>query len=341
METVVEVLGLVAPAIIAALSVVLMNGLKSVVGVIDNAPALVKRVTVILIAYGLAKLSGLVGVALPETLQELTITNLEALMAAALAMAFHAGDKTASSPAARTMLLLLFAAMPVAAACQTGSATVTVVDRSRLRVEVAPRTFTGEIGDTVTFTAVARDTVTNQVIPAVFRWSSQDTLGVRVDPLSGLATLRRAGTYQILAAVQRITAMIIMREQNNGSWREVFSNERQPFYASTGVVPPRLDLSIACTTWNTNGVPNGLGGWTTPPTCRTYGQGEQAHLCAYYETDTSEHYIAPVTWSSENPAIVSVTQGSDLCPTWAPGMPFPSQAMRLPPELYRLDRRVG
>ena len=97
MNTFIELFALLGPFVVAALTIPVMNGIRSAVGVINTAPALVKRLIVIVIAFGLAKLSVLAGVALPENLEGITVENLEALGAAALAFAFHAGDKAGAT----------------------------------------------------------------------------------------------------------------------------------------------------------------------------------------------------------------------------------------------------
>lgn len=209
-------------------------------------------------------------------------------------------------------LLATVVLFPPPVACQTGRATITVIDRGNLRVDVTPQTYTGEVGDTITFRAVAIDQISGDTIPSVFLWSSPDSLGVSIHPTTGLATLRRAGEYQIEAFVQRITSMIITRQMEDGSWREVFSNERQVIYASTGVVPPQLSIEV----------------------------GQQVPLCAYLESDTGRHFLCEdCQWGTSDPTIVSIAeQDPGICPVWAPGLPFPEAALPISIEQFRRGR---
>lgn len=205
-------------------------------------------------------------------------------------------------------LLAAVALFPPPVACQTGRATVTVIDRGNLRVDVTPPTFTGEVGDTITFSAVAIDQISGDTIPSVFLWSSTDTLGVSITS-TGRATLLRAGEYQVEAFVQRIISMIITRQMDNGSWREVFSNERQTVYAATGIVPPRLEIEV----------------------------GQEVPLCAYLESDTGRHFLCQdCQWGTSDPTIVSIQeQDPGICPVWAPGLPFPEAALPISIEQFR------
>lgn len=118
------------------------------------------------------------------------------------------------------LVLVALALLPPPAACQTGSATITVVDRSRVQVIVTPATYTGEPGDTVTFTAVAIDSISGDTISGVLRWSSEDTTAVQIDPTTGQATLLRAGTWQVFADLMQLVGLVITRQQDDGSYRE-------------------------------------------------------------------------------------------------------------------------
>jgi plastocyanin len=234
------------------------------------------------------------------------------------------------------LIMALATAAPIA--CQTGTATVTVVERSRLNVIVSPSSYTGEPGDTLTFVAVAVDTVSGDTIPAVIRWTSDDPVGVMIEPNTGLATLMRAGTYTVTATVTELVSMLIMRQEDDGSWREVFVRERQATYAETGIVPPNIVLSEpTCADWDfSDAVPDGLGGWTVAPTCNQRNDdGETAFLCAYGESEEGLYYTLPdVNWSSSDESVATVTSGTGgvnpLCPTWTPGMPFPVGQARGP-----------
>lgn len=318
MDILTEYAQVIAPAIAGALTVPILQGIKRVVVPIDNAPAWAKRIIAVTIAFALAKLGAAVNVILPGELQLIDGSHLEALAAGGVALAIHAGDKN-RTPRSGTTPVLVFALllfMPVAAACQTGRATVRVIDRSNLRVDVTPSSYTGEVGDTLTFTAVAIDTVTNDTIPSVFRWTSTDSTGVQVDATTGFATLLRAGTYDIEAMVTQIVAMMITSQQDDGTWEEVYSSSaaRQAVYAERGFAPDTLRMAV----------------------------GETRPLCAYLVSPDEEYFLPDsVEWSSSDPEVATVEPGptdQDICPLWDPGLGWVGRAVRIP--LPRFMRTV-
>jgi hypothetical protein len=309
-DTLLEFAQVIAPVAIGALTVPIMNGLKSLVTLIDRAPAWAKRLIAVTIAFGLTKLGALLNVAIPTDITLIDGSTIEAIAAAALAFAFHAGDQNRSDPTrynggTRALLLAFLFFTPVAATCQTGRATVTVIDRGNLDVIVTPETYTGEVGDTLTFTAVAVDRTTGDTIPSVFLWESTDTTGVQVDPNTGHATLLSAGTFDITAMVVRIVAMMITTQEDDGSWREVFSSdpERQAVYAARGSAPDSLVLEV----------------------------GETRPMCAYLVSDQEEYFLPDsVEWSSSDTTVVTVSPGpadQDICPLWDPNFGWVGRAL--------------
>lgn len=209
-------------------------------------------------------------------------------------------------PLPAALILMLVGAS--AAACQTGSATVRVIDRGLLAVEVTPPEYTGEVGDTITFAAVAIDTVSGDTIPSQIRWTSDDSLGVSIDPVTGLATLLQAGTFTVSAEVTEIISMIWFGEQDDGTWAEIYSPNRNFVYASTGVVPDELRMLV----------------------------GQNRRICLYFETPMGVMQPPPdeVTWSSSDESIVTVS-GSPVsnCPPFEDalaGMPVEDLLRFLP-----------
>lgn len=284
-----ELLAFAGPTIAAVLTVPILNGIKRLVSLIDDAPAVVKQLLAVVIAFGLTKLGGAINVALPTELSLFTGEDVEGLVSAGIAMAIHAGQKKRdpSAPSLAAVALLVF--LPTAAACQTGSATVRVIDRSLLTVEVEPPSYTGEPGDTVTFIATAIDTVSGDTIPAQIQWSSNDTTGVSIDPTTGRATLLRAGTFTVTADVAEIVSIVFLTQDDDGSWMEVYSEQRHALYASRGSFPP---------------------GWVMEV-------GQERPVCTYLES-TAGFELIPAELSSSDSSIVSVTGhgGGDTCPSW-------------------------
>lgn len=320
MDILTEYAQVIAPAIAGALTVPILQGIKRVVVPIDNAPAWAKRIIAVSIAFALAKVGAAVNVILPGELQLIDGGHLEALAAGGVALAIHAGDKNRTPRAGTTPVLVfgLLLLMPVAAACQTGRATVRVIDRSNLTVVVTPSSYTGEVGDTLTFSAVAIDTISGDTIPSVFRWTSTDSTGVQVDPNTGEAVLLRAGTYDIEAMVTQIVAMLITSQQDDGSWAEVFSSspERQAVYAARGFAPDTLRMEV----------------------------GETRPVCAYLVSVDEEYFLPDsVTWSSSDESIVSVGPSSSqlTCPTWSPGLGWVSRALRIPVPRFMRTVQLG
>ena len=206
------------------------------------------------------------------------------------------------------MALLMMMVLTAPIACQTGSATVRVIDRGLLAVEVTPPEYTGEVGDTITFAAVAIDTVSGDTIPSQIRWTSADSLGVSIDPVTGLATLLQAGTYTVTAEVTEIISMIWFGEQDDGTWAEVYSPQRNFVYASTGAVPDQLRIIV----------------------------GGQRRICLYFETTMGVLQPTPgeVEWWSNDTTVVQLS-GSPVegCPSFEQvlaGMPVQGLVQFLP-----------
>ncbi len=93
METLNELSLVLAPTIVAMLTVPVMRGIKFLITAVDGFPAWAQQIMTVLIAFGLSKLAALTGTVLPESLELFSGNDAEALVSAALAMAMHAGKK--------------------------------------------------------------------------------------------------------------------------------------------------------------------------------------------------------------------------------------------------------
>lgn len=92
MNELTNLLEFVGPTLVAITTVWLMDWMKRFVSLIDRLNPTLKRVVVILIAYGLTRLAQLVGTAVPTDLAAFTESDISALLSAAMAYAIHAGN---------------------------------------------------------------------------------------------------------------------------------------------------------------------------------------------------------------------------------------------------------
>lgn len=157
---------------------------------------------------------------------------------------------------------LMFLLLTAPLSAQQDSVMITIYDRTDLQMIITPEDYRGFRGDTVTFMAVAIDTITGDTLNAEIIWSTDNPGAVDIDSGTGFATFLNRGRYRVYADVARITAMVIYRQQDDGFWSEVFQVERQSVYAATGVVPDTLTLE----------------------------EGDAAQLCAYLVDETGLWY---------------------------------------------------
>lgn len=90
----VGLLWLLIPLILAYLNTYLFSGLKALMTGLDKLPAIVQRIIYTVIQYGLLKLSLLVGMPLPEALEGFTPEILLALTSAVVGMGMHRATKS-------------------------------------------------------------------------------------------------------------------------------------------------------------------------------------------------------------------------------------------------------
>lgn len=108
-------------------------------------------------------------------------------------------------------LLAVATPPPAEAQVAVDSIDVTIYAPGDILVTIAPRTFTGLVGDTITFTAVAIDAPTGDTIPDVLlRWSSPDPSAVSIDPMTGHATFLNRGKWRIRVEVERVGGLVLM-----------------------------------------------------------------------------------------------------------------------------------
>lgn len=116
-------------------------------------------------------------------------------------------------------LILALVVRPAEAQVAVDSVEVTIYAPGDILVTIAPRTFTGLVGDTITFTAVAIDAPTGDTIPDVLlRWSSPDPSAVQIDPMTGHATFLNRGKWRIRVEVERVGGLVLM-ELRSGDLR--------------------------------------------------------------------------------------------------------------------------
>jgi len=95
-----ELLAMFVPVLVAALTALAVQYLKKASAFLDQAPAFLKQLAAVGIAFGLTKLGALLGLALPPSLAQLAAMPeaISALLSAALAMLIHAGWKADQAP---------------------------------------------------------------------------------------------------------------------------------------------------------------------------------------------------------------------------------------------------
>lgn len=96
MELLLEFAGVLGPAAAGLVTVPALNAVKKASALIDRTPATVKQLLGLTIAFGLTKLGALTNTVLPPTLELFDGSHTEALLAAGIAFAVHAGKRKVS-----------------------------------------------------------------------------------------------------------------------------------------------------------------------------------------------------------------------------------------------------
>jgi hypothetical protein len=99
MDIVIGLLETLGPVIIGLITVPIFGYVKKAVGFLDNLAPWIQRIAVVLVATGITYVSGLVNVVLPDSLALWTPETIDALFSGLLAIAAHAGNKTATTDA--------------------------------------------------------------------------------------------------------------------------------------------------------------------------------------------------------------------------------------------------
>lgn len=86
-------LEMLGPVLVALATVPLLGGIKRFFSFVDDWSPYAQRAVAVIIATLLTMLGSWLSVDLPESLQLFTGETVEALVAAAMAMAIHAGNK--------------------------------------------------------------------------------------------------------------------------------------------------------------------------------------------------------------------------------------------------------
>lgn len=89
-----ELVGILIPILVAALTTFLFDKLKDAITLLDDAPAWVKQAIVAIVAFGLTKGSLFLGITLTTTdITAMPPADLSALLSASLSYLFHAGKQ--------------------------------------------------------------------------------------------------------------------------------------------------------------------------------------------------------------------------------------------------------
>ncbi len=101
MDILLDFAGVAAPALAGLLTFPLLQGIKLLAKPVQKLPAAGKQLAAVAISFGLTKAGAALNVALPMTLESFTGSDAEALAAAGIAMAVHAGKKARENAPAR------------------------------------------------------------------------------------------------------------------------------------------------------------------------------------------------------------------------------------------------
>lgn len=109
--------------------------------------------------------------------------------------------------------LLVAVAAPVEAQVAVDSVQVQIYAAGDIVVTIAPRSFTGMVGDTVRFQATAIDAPTGDTIPVILNWSTNNPDAVDLDPMTGEAVFLSRGRHIIRVEVERAGGIVLFQIQ--------------------------------------------------------------------------------------------------------------------------------
>lgn len=124
--------------------------------------------------------------------------------------------RRAACSALLVAVALASSAAAASAQIASDSVEVDIYAAGDIVVTIAPRTFTGLVGDTVTFTAVAIDAPTGDTISVLLNWSTPTPQAVSIDPMTGHATFLSRGRWRIRVDVERIGGVVLYELRPSG-----------------------------------------------------------------------------------------------------------------------------
>lgn len=197
------------------------------------------------------------------------------------------------------------------ARAQQDSVTVTVINRSDVRLEISPAgPIVALAGDSVQFAVVAIDTVSGDTLDVSVSWSTSSPGVVDINA-SGLARFLARGVAVIYVDVVEILSLIFLTQEDTGRWVEAYQASRAPQYAAAGITPDALVMDV----------------------------GTSRPMCVYAETTLGTWLAVPLDdLRSTNPAVVEVVHDplQAGCPTWRDATAPLSPAFQL---MYRTAQR--
>lgn len=93
METLLQLLEMLGPTLVAILTVPLMGVFKRLVTFLDTLPAWAQQMITVVIAFGLTQLGAMTNMVLPEAFHLFGDADVAGLISAGMAFAIHAGQK--------------------------------------------------------------------------------------------------------------------------------------------------------------------------------------------------------------------------------------------------------
>lgn len=201
----------------------------------------------------------------------------------------------------RLALFLLFAfAAPVSAQLPSDSVDITIYDTADLEVVISPDGYRGFPGDTITFTAVAIDTVSGDTIAADFLWSTDNPNAVQIDPQTGFATFNSSGQYRVFAEITSIVQLdMVFFGLPQGSSDYVMFSSESPLQLTVGETAHLCAIVVGVETF---------AGGQTSVTPRSKSEA----MCPDFASPVPLP-VEAVEWSSADPSIVCF-MGDPGCP---------------------------
>lgn len=264
LEHLIPLVELLAPVLAGVISVPLFNLVKKAVSWIDGQAGWLQQILVAVQTYVLAELSALAGVVLPETLAGVTLDNTEALAAAGIAFAIHAGKKAAGgNVAGAAALILAFLVLPSPASAQVTDSIQIQVNSPPVAIDLGQcesGTFSGQayVGSPIDCVLTALDSNSDPTV-ATFSAESSDS-AVAVPSMVNDSTLRinfnAPGSVVIYVTANEVTvAMGQMNEPWDSTASFAMASETSGFQMEVGdtvrVCGYLFETALVDGTWRT------------------------------------------------------------------------------------------